>query len=286
LVNGIRYSVFEIQYSTNKDMKFYKMSGSGNDFVLLDNRDGRLPSELSQLVQKLCHRRNGIGADGVLLIEKSAKADFRMRYLNADGGEVAFCGNGGRCIAWFAHSIGAAEISMTFEAGDGLHKAEVTDSRVKLQMREPRDFDLRFLLQLDDRGFAASFADTGVPHVVIPVAGVDDFPVVETGRKIRHHEKYQPAGTNANFIEVMDRHHLKIRTYERGVEDETLACGTGSTAAAVISARLGMTESPVECLTRGGETLTIHFKLDGETASDVFLEGQVQLVFQGEYMSS
>lgn len=266
-------------------MIFYKMSGSGNDFALLDNRDGRLPPDLSSLVQKLCHRRNGIGADGVLIIERSEKADFRMRYLNADGGEVAFCGNGGRCIAWFAHSVGAAGKTMTFEAGDGLHKAEVNDSLVKLQMREPRDFDLRFLLQLDDRGFAASFVDTGVPHVVVPVAEVDDFPVVETGRKIRHHEKFQPSGTNANFIEVADRHHLKIRTYERGVEDETLACGTGATAAAVISARLGMAESPVECLTRGGEKLTIHFKMDGEDVSEVFLEGQVQLVFHGEWKS-
>ncbi len=264
-------------------MNFYKMSGSGNDFVLLDNRDGHLPNDLLPLVQTLCHRRNGIGADGVLIIEKSTKADFRMRYLNADGGEVSFCGNGGRCIAWFAHSIGAAGQSMSFEAGDGLHRAEVNGNLVKLQMREPRDFDLRFLLDLDDRGYSASFVDTGVPHVVIPVAEVDDFPVVETGKKIRHHEKYQPAGTNANFIEITDRHHLKIRTYERGVEDETLACGTGATAAAVISARLGMTESPVECLTRGGETLTIHFKMDGEAVSDVFLEGGVKLVFQGEW---
>ncbi|MDQ7798843.1 MAG: diaminopimelate epimerase [Candidatus Edwardsbacteria bacterium] len=267
-------------------MNFYKMSGSGNDFVLLDNRAGQLPGDLSPLVQRLCHRRNGVGADGVLVIERSAQADFRMRYLNADGGEAAFCGNGGRCIAWFAHSIGAVGKSMTFQAGDGLHRAEVNADRVKLQMREPRDFDLRFLLDLDDRGYSASFADTGVPHVVIPVAELDDFPVAEAGRKIRHHDRFQPAGTNANFIEIADRHHLKIRTYERGVEDETLACGTGATAAAVVAARLGMAESPVECLTRGGETLTIHFQLEGEAVSQVFLEGRVQMVFQGEILSS
>ena len=263
-------------------MKFYKMSGSGNDFVLLDNRDGSLPSELSPLVQKLCHRRNGIGADGVLVIEQSDRADFRMRYLNADGGEVAFCGNGGRCIAWFARSIGAAGEAMTFEAGDGLHRAEVKGGSVKLEMREPRDFDLKFLLDLGDRGYAASFVDTGVPHVVVPVSELDNFLVVETGRKIRYHQRYQPEGTNANFIELADRHHLRIRTYERGVEDETLACGTGSTAAAVVAARLGLADSPVECLTRGGEVLTIHFQLNGENIGLVFLEGQVQLVFRGE----
>lgn len=263
-------------------MNFFKMSGSGNDFVLLDNRDGRLPPELSPLVQKLCHRRNGIGADGVLVIERSDRADFRMRYLNAGGGEVAFCGNGGRCIAWFAHSVGAAGEAMTFEAGDGLHRAEVNSRSAKLQMREPRDFDLKFLLDLGDRGYAASFVDTGVPHVVVPVSELENFPVVEIGRKIRYHHRYQPDGTNANFIEVADRHHLKIRTYERGVEDETLACGTGSTAAVVVAARMGLVDPPVECLTRGGEMLTIHFQMNGENISQVFLEGQVHLVFRGE----
>jgi diaminopimelate epimerase len=263
-------------------MNFYKMSGSGNDFVLLDNRKAELPPELGPLVRRICHRRNGIGADGVLVIERSDKSDFRMWYLNSDGGEASFCGNGGRCAAWFAHSIGAAGKSMTFEAGDGLHQAEVNGHSVKLQMREPRGFDLRFLLELEGRGYSASFADTGVPHVVIPVAELEDFPVAEVGRQIRHHQRFQPEGANANFVEIADRHHLKIRTFERGVEDETLACGTGSTAAAVIAARLGLADPPVECLTRGGEILTIHFRREGESVSDVFLEGSVQMVFRGE----
>lgn len=267
-------------------MNFYKMSGTGNDFVVLDNRKNIIGEGLPQLVAKLCHRRNGVGADGVLLLETSSNADFRMRYLNADGGEVSFCGNGGRCIAWFAHSIGAVGAKMTFEAGDGLHQAEVSGNRVKLSMKDPSDFKLNFVLDLGSKGYAASFADTGVPHVVIPVMELQDFPVVETGRKVSHHELFEPAGTNANFIELTDQHHLSIRTYERGVEDETLACGTGSTAAAVISGLQGRAVSPVECLTHGGEILTVHFKKDDDRITEVFLEGAVSLVFKGEWLEA
>jgi len=267
-------------------MNFYKMSGTGNDFVVLDNRKNIIGDGLPQMVSKLCHRRHGVGADGVLLLEASNKADFRMRYLNADGGEVSFCGNGARCLAWFAHSIGAAGETMTFEAGDGLHRAEVTGNRVKLSMKDPDDIRINFILDLGTKGFAASFADTGVPHVVIPVMELQDFPVVEAGRKVRYHQMFEPAGTNANFIELIDSHHLNIRTYERGVEDETLACGTGSTAAAVISGLQGRAESPVECLTRGGEVLTVHFKKEDDLISEVFLEGAVSLVFKGDWLDS
>ncbi|MBI4725799.1 diaminopimelate epimerase [candidate division TA06 bacterium] len=273
-------------------MNFYKMSGTGNDLVVLDNRKNIIGDGLSQrsaeqcrsLVPKLCHRRHGVGADGVLLLEASSKADFKMRYLNADGGEVSFCGNGGRCIAWFARSIGAAGEKMTFEAGDGLHRAEVTGDRVKLSMNDPADFRLNFILDLGGKGYAASFADTGVPHVVIPVMDLRDFPVVETGRKIRYHQMFEPGGANANFIELADQHHLNIRTYERGVEDETLACGTGSTAAAVISGLQGRAASPVACLTRGGETLTVHFRKEEDRITEVFLEGAVNLVFKGDWL--
>ncbi|MBI5805670.1 diaminopimelate epimerase [candidate division TA06 bacterium] len=267
-------------------MNFYKMSGTGNDFVVLDNRKNIVGDDLPQLVPKLCHRRNGVGADGVLLLEASNKVNFRMRYLNADGGEVSFCGNGGRCLAWFAHSIGAAGETMTFEAGDGLHKAEVAGRRVKLSMKDPSDIRLNFMLDLGPKGYAASFADTGVPHVVIPVMDLQNFPVAETGKKIRYHQMFEPAGTNANFIELTDRHRLNIRTYERGVEDETLACGTGSTAAAVISGLQGRAESPVECLTYGGEILTVHFEKEDDRITEVFLEGAVSLVFKGEWLET
>ncbi len=264
-------------------MKFYKLSGSGNDFVLLDNRGLSLSGDLSELVQRLCARRTGIGADGVLLLEPSDKADFRMRYLNADGGEVEFCGNGGRCSAFMARRLGLAGDRMAFEAGDGLHKAEVNDNRVKLGMSDPKDISLGFLLEVDGKGYAASFADTGVPHVVVQVGGVESADVIGLGRAIRNHHQYQPRGTNADFVEVVDRHRLKVRTYERGVEDETLACGTGCTAAAVVSVLRGLADPPVECLTRGGEVLTVHLRREGDAVAEVFLEGQVKLVFEGEW---
>jgi diaminopimelate epimerase len=266
-------------------MKFHKLSGSGNDFVLIDNRGLSLSGDLTGLVRGLCARRTGVGADGVLLLEPAKGADFRMRYLNADGGEVEFCGNGGRCSAYMARRLGLAGDRMTFLAGDGHHKAEVTGERVKLGMSDPRDISLGFLLEVDGRGYAASFADTGVPHVVIQVGDVGAVDVAGMGRAIRHHHQYAPRGTNANFVEVVDRRRLKVRTYERGVEDETLACGTGCTAAAVVAVLRGLADPPVECLTRGGEVLTVHLSREGQAVADVFLEGEVKLVFEGEWMS-
>jgi diaminopimelate epimerase len=264
-------------------MRFYKLSGSGNDFVLFDNRDLALKGDLRDLVARVCARRTGVGADGVLLLEPAQGADFRMRYLNADGGEVEFCGNGGRCSAFMAFRLGLAKEIMSFLAGDGLHRAEVRGERVKLGMSDPKDISLGFLLEVEGKGYAASFADTGVPHLVIQVGDVEAVDVVGLGRAIRHHHRYQPRGTNADFVEVVDRHRLKVRTYERGVEDETLACGTGCTAAALVAVLRGLAESPVECLTQGGEVLTVHLKTQGDRAGDVFLEGEVKLVFQGEW---
>lgn len=264
-------------------MRFHKLSGSGNDFVLLDNRGLSLSGDLSDMVQRLCARRTGIGADGVLLLEPSERADFRMRYLNADGGEVEFCGNGGRCSAYMAHRLGLAGDRMTFEAGDGPHQAEVSGNRVKLGMSDPRDISLGFLLEIDGKGYAASYADTGVPHVVIQTGDVESVDVAGLGRAIRHHHQYRPRGTNADFVEVVDRRRLKVRTYERGVEDETLACGTGCVAAAVVSVLRGLADPPVECLTRGGEALTVHLTREGENVRDVFLEGAVELVFEGDW---
>lgn len=264
-------------------MRFYKLSGSGNDFVLIDNRSLSLSGDLSGLVRDLCARRTGVGADGVLLLEPAQGADFRMRYLNADGGEVEFCGNGGRCSAYMARRLGLAGDRMTFLAGDGPHKTEVSGERVKLGMSDPKDISLGFLLEVEGKGYAASFADTGVPHVVIQVGDVESVDVVGLGRAIRHHHQYAPRGTNADFVEVVDRRRIKVRTYERGVEDETLACGTGCTAAAVVSVLRGLADSPVECLTRGGEVLTVHLARDGDRVKDVYLEGEVRLVFEGEW---
>lgn len=263
-------------------ISFSKMSGAGNDFVVLDNRDGKV-EEYPEFVRKVCRRRLGIGADGVMFVENPARpdVDFRMRYFNSDGSE-AECGNGGRCIARFAYLKGIAGPSMSFETMAGVYRAKVEDDRVILEMLPPKDIVLQFELNLGDREIVANFADTGVPHVVAFGGDVDRVPVRELGRRIREHEMFAPAGTNANFAQVIDRHTVKLRTYERGVEDETLACGTGAVAAAVLGTMLGRVDPPISVITRSGVVLTVHFKREGKVVREVLLEGDAVLVFEGE----
>ncbi|HID09814.1 MAG TPA: diaminopimelate epimerase [Candidatus Latescibacteria bacterium] len=263
-------------------ISFSKMSGAGNDFVVFDNRDGKV-EEYPEFVRKVCRRRLGIGADGVMFVENPARpdVDFRMRYFNSDGSE-AECGNGGRCIARFAYLKGIAGPSMSFETMAGVYRAKVEDDRVILEMLPPKDIVLQFELNLGDREIVANFADTGVPHVVAFGGDVDRVPVRELGRRIREHEMFAPAGTNANFAQVIDRHTVKLRTYERGVEDETLACGTGAVAAAVLGTMLGRVDPPISVITRSGVVLTVHFKREGKVVREVLLEGDAVLVFEGE----
>lgn len=265
-------------------IEFAKMSGSGNDFIVLDNRDGKFNSNIREFVKKICQRRISVGADGVLLLEKSETSDFRMRYLNSDGGEVEMCGNGGRCIAYFAHAKGICGKEMTFEANDGIHHAFVSENNVRLKMKDPQDLLLSMELPLTNKVLSGNFINSGVPHVVIFVTAIDDVDVVSIGREIRYHPKFAPSGTNVDFVEIQDEHHLKIRTYERGVEQETLACGTGSTASSIVAHYVRGLLSPVECLTRGGETLTIYFDIEKNNISNVYLEGKVSIVFEGRLL--
>jgi len=262
-------------------IKFSKMNGAGNDFVVLDNRDGRV-KEYPEFVRRVCRRRLGVGADGAMFVENSSRADFRMRYFNSDGSEAEMCGNGGRCIARFAYLKGIAGPSLSFETIAGTYRAEVRGERVLLEMLPPKDLRLQFELDIGDREIVVNFADTGVPHVVAFGEDVDRVPVRELGRRIREHERFAPAGTNVNFAQVMDRHTIKLRTYERGVEDETLACGTGTVAAAVLGALLGRVEPPVSVLTKSGVVLTVHFRKEGKAIKEVLLEGDAVLVFEGE----
>lgn len=265
-------------------LHFTKMAGAGNDFIVIDNRAGILPEEdRCKLFAGWCRRRVGIGADGVLLVE-SARAgnDFRMRYYNADGGEVDSCGNGARCIARFANLIGAAAPQMRFETAAGVYEAVVGPVDVLLTMSDPhalcRDMELAipdlFAGQVD-------FINTGVPHVVLMVEDLEATPVFDLGRAIRYHPAFAPAGTNANFIHLRADGGIDIRTYERGVEDETLACGTGSVAAALIASLHGHGRSPVPVFTRGGPILRIHFERAGETFRKIKLEGEARVVYEG-----
>ena len=262
---------------------FYKMHGSGNDFVLIDHRERFIPeAEQPRFARRVCHRQLGAGADGLILIEASPTANFRWRFYNADGSEPEMCGNGGRCAARFAVLNGIAPADLSFETLAGTIKAEVQGRRVKLLMAGVGDFLLGQNIPLEDTTLLGHFLKVGVPHVAVPVADLEAAPVTGWGRAVRFHALFAPAGTNVNFIQVEGPQTLRIRTYERGVEDETLACGTGAVASALIAARLGQVASPVTVHTRGGEALTIYFKPEGGTFSEVYLEGDALVTYQGE----
>jgi diaminopimelate epimerase len=259
------------------------MSGSGNDFILVDNRQRILNGDqMGDFVRRVCTRRVSVGADGLILIEPSERVDFRWRFFNADGGEAEMCGNGGRCAARFAVLRGIAPERLSFETLAGIIEAEVHGRRVKLQMVQPSGMELDLRVRIEGEGALLHFINTGVPHAVEFVEEAGRVAVADRGRKIRFHPQFQPAGANANFLQTIDRGHLKVRTYERGVEDETLACGTGAVASALIAAAHGLVDSPVAVETTGGEVLNIYFQRRGEGFERVFLEGDTRLVYEGE----
>jgi len=266
-----------------KKLKISKMNGSGNDFIIIDNRSNLLKGvSLPKLARTLCRRREAVGADGLILVENSIIADFKWRFFNSDGSEAEMCGNGGRCVARFAFLNGITKAKLAFETMAGVIQAEVTNQRVKLQLPSPTDLKLNQKISVDDRNYILGTITIGVPHAVLLIEDIDHAPVIDLGRKIRFHEAFQPAGTNVNFVHLIDGSHLNIRTYERGVEDETLACGTGSVACALITAALNHVKSPVEVKTRGNETLTIYFQKNNDFFfSHVYLDGDTCLVFEG-----
>ncbi|PYK36842.1 MAG: diaminopimelate epimerase [Verrucomicrobia bacterium] len=262
-------------------LRFTKMNGAGNDFVLIDNRAGEIHLNRSQIAH-LCDRHRGIGADGVLLLEKpSNRADFRMRYFNADGGEAEMCGNGARCFARFANKVAAAAAKISFETPAGVISAELMDNLVTLQMTEPADLRLNVPLRVAKEDKAIHFINTGVPHVVIPVPQVDDVDVQRDGAAIRCHEMFSPKGANVNFIEKRGANKIAVRTYERGVEDETLACGTGVVASALIFAATEDANGPIGVLVRGGSELQVGFEKAGTKFKNVTLTGLADFVFEG-----
>ena len=258
------------------------MSGSGNDFILVDNRAAIVDEEnLGRFVASICRRKLSVGADGVILLETSGQADFKWRFFNADGGEAEMCGNGGRCAARLAYLKGIAGARLSFETKAGVIRAEVTGGRVKLEMPEPTAPELDYPLKVKEETFTVSSITVGVPHVVIWVTDLETSPVFRVGQAIRSHQRYGPAGTNVNFAEELDDGTFAIRTYERGVEDETLACGTGSVATALIAAAKGMADSPTVLHTRGGEALRVYFERSGDEFRSVFLEGETRVIYEG-----
>ncbi|MCE5228094.1 diaminopimelate epimerase [bacterium] len=268
-------------------IRFQKMSGAGNDFIVIDNRGGIIAEEGRRgLFEPWCRRRTGIGADGVLLVEPSPGDgfDFRMRYYNADGGEAEMCGNGARCIARFAFGIGAAPQKMRFMTMAGPAEAQVTDEgEVILSVGNPKDLCRGIDLSRCGAGhLKGDFINTGVPHVVIRVNDLKNVPVFQLGRAVRNYDAFAPAGTNVNFYKMRDDGGIDYRTYERGVEDETLACGTGAIATALIASLAGLAQSPTEVHTSGGPVLRIYFEKNGDGFTNIRLEGEAQFTFTGE----
>ncbi len=266
----------------NTRIPFAKMSGSGNDFVIIDNRRDLVPRrKMPAFVKAACRRGLSVGADGVIFIQKSRRADFRWHYFNADGGEAEMCGNGSRCAARFAVMHKIAPKRLAFETLAGLIHAEVGQKGVTVELPLPTGLRLNFTIDLGVTSYQAHFLNTSVPHTVVFVDDVEAIDVHRAGEAIRYHRMFAPAGSNANFVTIDGPHKLTIRTYERGVEGETLACGTGAVAAAVLAGLLGKVTSPVTLKTRGGPPLGVSFTLDGERATSVTLTGEARLVYEG-----
>ncbi len=268
-------------------LQFAKMTGAGNDFIVIDDRKNSVGEDAREMAKQLCRRRLSVGADGLILVLPSSRCDFRMRYFNADGSEADMCGNGGRCVARFVRERGIAGDEMCFESRSGTHKASIIDDReVRLAMTDPRAILLDFELTLKGERVRVHRVNTGVPHAVLEVDDLGSFPVVEAGRAIREHRKFMPEGTNVDFVRVTGPGSISLRTYERGVEDETLACGTGAVASAVVMAAKGRVSPPVSVLTRGGFTLTVGFFMSDLGFCDVSLTGDARTVYAGEISQS
>jgi len=263
---------------------FTKAVASGNDFIIIDNKDKQLNLynlNYSDLAKELCHRNFSIGADGILVLEESDKATFKMRIINSDGSEVAMCGNGTRCSALYA-SINGWEKNLTIETGAGILDAIVNKNNVKVKMTDPKDMNLN--IQSSLFGFSNNekvyFVNTGVEHVVCIVDNIQKYDIKTIGRNIRNNDFFAPKGTNVNFVEIKDKENINIRTYERGVEDETLACGTGSVASAIVLGFLGIVNSPVKVKTKSGEVLTISYSIVDKKIENVYMEGTAKLIFK------
>jgi len=258
------------------------MQGSGNDFILIDNRKGVLKGKnLKDLARKVCDRHYSVGADGLIVIIPSRKADFKWRFFNADGSEAEMCGNGSRCAARFAFLKKIAKKDMAFETLAGIIHAQVKHDRVNVQLTNASRLQLNIAVPLEDGLRMGHFIDTGVPHLVYLSKDIENEDVERIGRSTRYHELFKPAGTNVNLIEVQNPHKLRIRTYERGVEGETLACGTGSVAAAIIAGSVAGGASPVEVTTKSGEKLNVFYIRTADGFENIHLEGEAQVICEG-----
>jgi len=256
-------------------ISFNKYQGAGNDFIMIDNRHGSVDPEDSALINRLCDRRFGVGGDGLILISEFKGLDYEMKYFNADGKIGSMCGNGGRCTAHFALKLGIAGRKQKFMAFDGIHEAEVNNDIVRLQMADVKNYEI-----VDDN----YFINTGSPHYVLFCDDIENLNVYEEGKKIRWSEKFAPGGTNVNFVKITNN-GLTLRTFERGVEDETLACGTGVTASAIAAVLKGHFDtSSINVRARGGN-LKVEFMMENNEIKNIWLTGPATFVFEGKIQS-
>ncbi len=264
------------------DIVFTKMHGAGNDFIMVDDRDLKFPADHREWLAAVGARRTGVGCDGFILIQPSVTADFRMRFFNPDGGEAEMCGNGARCAALFAYDRELAPLSMSIETNAGqLHAYILDDRRIRLQLTDPADWRMNIELNVENTIHRVHHVDTGVPHAVMEVDDLEKLDINLLGPAIRGHDAFAPAGANANFVLVDSPSHLKLRTYERGVEAETLACGTGMVAAALVAARLGRVRAPVSITCASSDNLEVDYRGGNDGFHDIALTGPAAYVFNG-----
>jgi diaminopimelate epimerase len=263
-------------------VEFTKMNGAGNDFVLLDNRAQNLKLGRDQIT-RLCHRQQGVGADGVIILIPCAtgKADWAWDFFNNDGSAAEMCGNGARCFARYVRKLTGLNRDFTFETTAGIIRASFAGARVTVSLTRPKEMRLNQKVALTGGERTLHSLNTGVPHAVLFVPDADQAMVCELGREIRRHAHFAPRGTNVNFVQPLGEGKIRVRTYERGVEGETLACGTGVTASALIAAKLHGFSSPVQVQVQGGDLLEVAFQQDNGDFTDVRLTGPAEFVFEG-----
>ena len=272
-----------------KIIPFTKMVGAGNDFIIVENFPANI--DLKKFAIQICARQTGIGADGVLILESSKKADYKMRVINSDGSEAEMCGNGARCMAaYIVRHRKETKKQFSLETLAGILLAEARDEVAKIRLSDPKDYQKEICLDINGRRLNVSYMDSGVPHTIVFVDGLKKIDVQTLGETIRHHEHFKPRGTNVNFVEQLDSDLVELRTYERGVEAETLACGTGAVASALIAYCHSNFEIKnkkgvfMKVKTKSGEILGVSFDLSDGKIFNVWLKGSAKFIAQGEYI--
>ena len=261
-------------------IEFIKMVASGNDFIVIDQQRGSPIQRLSSFARQICNRKYGVGADGLLILEKSRIANVKMRIFNPDGSEPDMCGNGIRCVALYA-----AQKQINIQTKAGIIRVNLNRDKAKLKISQPKDIKLDLPIKINRCPVRLNLINTGVPHAVIFVEGLDKIDVVNIGRQIRFHKRFLPEGVNVDFVQILDDNNITIRTYERGVEDETLACGTGVVASALllVTRYSLLATGGINVHTRSGEILSVEFNRINGRFKDVWLEGKAKMVYKGVY---